>query len=43
MSEFGIDKLEILKREDAYHNEWVDSCEKFKHSSLPEKFFFIHH
>ena len=36
-SEFGIDKLEILKRKDAYPYEWVDSYEKFKHPSLPEK------
>ena len=42
-SEFGIDKLEILKRKDAYPYEWVDSYEKFKHSSLPEKKYFIHH
>ena len=34
--EFGIDKLEILKRKD----EWVDSYEKFKHLSLPEKEYF---
>ena len=39
-SEFGIDKLEILKRKDAYPYEWVDSYEKFKHSSLPEKKYF---
>ena len=37
ISEFGIDKLEILKRKDAYPYEWVDSYEKFKHPSLPEK------
>ena len=36
-SEFGIDKLEILKRKDAYPYEWVDSYEKIKHPSLPEK------
>ena len=42
-SEFDIDKLEILKREDAYPYEWVDSHEKFKHSFLPEKNTFIHH
>ena len=36
-SEFGIDKLEILKRKDAYPYEWADSYEKFKHPSLPEK------
>ena len=34
---FGIDKLEILKRKDAYPYEWVDSYEKFKHPFLPEK------
>ena len=39
-SEFGIDKLEILKRKDAHPYEWVDSYEKFKHSSLPEKKYF---
>ena len=44
VSEFGIDKLVILKRKDAYAYEWVDSYEKFKHPSLPEKkYFFIHH
>ena len=37
LSEFGIDKLEILKRKDAYPYEWVDSYEKLKHPSLPEK------
>ena len=36
-SEFGIDKLEIIKRKDVYPYELVDSYEKFKHSSLPEK------
>ena len=36
-SEFGIEKLEILKRKDAYPYEWVDSYEKIKHPSLPEK------
>ena len=40
VSEFGIDKLEILKRKDAYPYEWVDSYEKFKHPSLPEKKYF---
>ena len=40
-SEFGIDKLEILKRKDVYPYEWVDSYEKFKHPSLPEKKIFI--
>ena len=39
-SEFGTDKLEILKRKDAYPHEWVDSYEKFKHPSLPEKKYF---
>ena len=36
-SECDIDKLEILERKDAYPYEWVDSYEKFKHPSLPEK------
>ena len=40
VSEFGIDKLEILKKKDAYPYEWVDLYEKFKHSSLPEKKYF---
>ena len=40
MSEFGIDKLEILKRKDAYPYEWVDSYEKFNHQELPPKIFF---
>ena len=39
-SEFGIDKLEILKRKDAYPYEWVDSYEKIQHPSLPEKKYF---
>ena len=42
-SEFGIDKLEILKRKDAYPYEWVDSYEKFERLSLPEENTFIHH
>ena len=40
MSVFPTDKLEILKRKDAYPYEWVDSYEKFKHPSLPEKKYF---
>ena len=40
ISEFGIDKLEILKRKDANPYEWVDSYEKFEHASLPEKKYF---
>ena len=36
-SEFGIDKLEILKTKDVYPFEWVDTYKKFKHLSLPEK------
>ena len=36
-SKLGIDKLEILKRRDAYTDEWVDSHEKIKNPSLPEK------
>ena len=44
VSEFGIDKLEILKRKDAYPYEWVDSYEKFKYPSLSEKKkIFVHH
>ena len=41
-SEFGIDKLEILERKDAYPYEWVDSHEKFKHLSF-YTYTFIHH
>ena len=37
ISEFGIDKLEILKRKDAYPYAWVDSYKKSKHPSFPEK------
>ena len=37
ISEFGIDKLEILKRKDAYPYEWVDSYEKFNYTQLPPK------
>ena len=39
-SEFGIDKLEILKRKIAYPYEWVNSYEKFKYPSLPERKYF---
>ena len=42
-SAFGIDELEILKRKDAYPYEWVDSDEKLKRISLPEKNNFIYH
>ena len=37
MSEFTVDKLEILKRKDAYPYEWVDLYEKFNHKTLPPK------
>ena len=37
ISEFGIDKLEILKRKDTYPYEWLDSYKKFNYQSLPEK------
>ena len=39
-SEFGIYKLKILKRKDAYLYEWVDTYEKLKNPSLPEKKYF---
>ena len=39
-SEFGIDKLEILKRKDGYPYKWVNSYEQFKHPLLPEKKYF---
>ena len=32
--------IDIIKRKDAYPYEWVDSYEKFKHPSLPEKKYF---
>ena len=43
LTEFPIDKLEILKRKDSYPYEWVDSYEKFNHQELPSKkrFLFI--
>ena len=40
MSEFPIDKLEILKRKDAYPCEWVDSYENFNYTQLPPKKMF---
>ena len=36
-SEFGIDKLEILKRKEACPYEWLDSYEKFSYKQLPPK------
>ena len=37
ISEFPIDKLELLKGKDAYPYEWVDSYEKFNYQELPPK------
>ena len=37
LSEFSANKLEILKRKDAYPYEWVDSYEKFNYTELPPK------
>ena len=37
MSKFPKDKLEILKRKDAYPYEWVDSYKKFIYPRLPPK------
>ena len=37
MSEFPIDKLEILKRKDTYPYEWVDPYEKFNYPPLSSK------
>ena len=37
LSEFSADKLEILKRRDAYPYEWVDSYEKSNYQRLPPK------
>ena len=39
-SEFGTDKLEILKRKDAYPYEWVNSYKKFKYPILLDKKYF---
>ena len=39
-SEFGIDKLEILQRKDAYPYEWVASYENIKYPFVPEKKYF---
>ena len=38
--EFPINKLEILKRNDANLYEWVDSFEKFNYPSLPPEEYF---
>ena len=35
--EFCTDKLEILKRKDAYPYEWINSYEKFKYPTLAKK------
>ena len=43
MSKFPIDKVEILKRKDAYPYEWVKSHEKFDYNSYHLKYVFIHH
>ena len=37
LSEFSPNKLEILKRKDAYPYEWVDSYRKFIYPRLPPK------
>ena len=37
MSEFPPNKLEILRKKDAYPYEWLDSYEKFKYTVLPPK------
>ena len=37
MSELSVDKLEIVKRKDAYPYEWVNSYETFKYITLPKK------
>ena len=37
LSEFPPNKLEILKRKDAYPYEWVDSYRKFIYPRLPPK------
>ena len=40
ISEFGIDKLEILKRKDAYPYEWVDSYKKLNTHLYLKKYFY---
>ena len=40
LSEFRIDKLELLKGKDVYPYEWVDSYEKFNYQELPPKQYF---
>ena len=37
LSEFPSDRLEILKRKDAYPYEWIDDYRKFNYSRLPPK------
>ena len=37
MTEFPIDKWEILKRKGAYPYEWVDSYKKFNYQELSPK------
>ena len=37
MSTFPTNRLEILRKKDAYPYEWVDSYEKFKFTELPPK------
>ena len=37
LSEFFPDKLEILKRKDAYPYEWIDDYRKFNYPRLPPK------
>ena len=37
ISEFPIDKLELLKGKDTYPYKWVDSYEKFNYKELPPK------
>ena len=43
LSEFSIDKLELLKGKDAYPYKWVDFYEKFNYQELPPKecFYFF--
>ena len=40
MSEFSPDKLEIIKRKDAYLCEWVDDYRKFNYPRLIPKYAF---
>ena len=41
LSQFSANKLEILKRKDAYPYEWVDSYEKFNYRITSKRMFLL--